>query len=132
PNYTVFDEDRYFTPGNAPCVFEVGGVRFGLVICEDIWFPAPAARAQVAGAQVLVVPNGSPYHTRPQALRREQTVARAGGTGLPIVYVNRMGGQDELVFDGASFVLDGDGTLAQQLPAWDGDARGGDFCGCGP
>jgi NAD+ synthase (glutamine-hydrolysing) len=118
PNYTVFDEERYFTPGNAPCVFDVDGVRFGVVICEDIWLPAPAARAQVAGAQVLLVPNGSPYHTRQQALRREQAVARAGETGLPIVYVNRVGGQDELVFDGASFVLDGDGTLAQQLPAW--------------
>jgi len=118
PNYTVFDEERYFTPGNAPCVFDVDGVRFGLVICEDIWFPGPAARAQVAGAQVLLVPNGSPYHTRQQALRREQVVARAGETGLPVVYVNRVGGQDELVFDGASFVVDADGTPAQQLPAW--------------
>jgi NAD+ synthase (glutamine-hydrolysing) len=132
PNYTVFDEERYFTPGNAPCVFDVGGVRFGLVICEDIWFPAPAARAQVAGAQVLLVPNGSPYHTRQQALRREQTVARAGETGLPIVYVNRVGGQDELVFDGASFVLDGDGALAQQLPAWHETVAIVDFDGARP
>jgi NAD+ synthetase len=118
PNYTVFDEERYFTPGNAPCVFDVDGLRFGLVICEDIWFPGPAARAQVAGAQVLLVPNGSPYHTRQQALRREQVVARARETGLPVVYVNRVGGQDELVFDGASFVVDADGAPAQQLPAW--------------
>jgi NAD+ synthase (glutamine-hydrolysing) len=118
PNYTVFDEQRYFTPGNAPCVFDVDGVRVGLVICEDIWFPGPAARAQVAGAQMLLVANGSPYHTRQQAQRHEQAVARTSETGLPIVYVNRVGGQDELVFDGASFVLDGDGTLAQQLPAW--------------
>src|SRR5450432_2490769 len=64
PNYNVFDEQRYFTPGNAPCVFDVDGISFGLVICEDIWFPAPAARAKVAGAQVLLVANGSPYHTR--------------------------------------------------------------------
>jgi NAD+ synthase (glutamine-hydrolysing) len=118
PNYTVFDEQRYFAPGNAPCVFDVDGVRFGLVICEDVWFPAPAARAQNVGAQVLLVANGSPYHTRQQALRREQAAARAGETGMPIVYVNRVGGQDELVFDGASFVLDADGALAQQLPAW--------------
>ncbi|HQR11615.1 MAG TPA: NAD+ synthase [Casimicrobiaceae bacterium] len=118
PNYTVFDERRYFTPGNSPCVFDVDGICFGLVICEDIWFPEPAAHAQVAGAQVLVVANGSPFHTRQQVLRREQAAARAGETGLPIVYVNRMGGQDELVFDGASFVLDADGALAQQLPAW--------------
>jgi NAD+ synthase (glutamine-hydrolysing) len=118
PNYTVFDEQRYFAPGNAPCVFDVDGVRFGLVICEDVWFPAPAARANGAGAQVLLVANGSPYHTRQQALRRDQAAARAGETGMPIVYVNRVGGQDELVFDGASFVLDADGGLAQQLPAW--------------
>ncbi len=118
PNYTVFDEQRYFAPGNAPCVFDVDGVRFGLVICEDIWFPGPAARAQVAGAQVLLVANGSPFHTRQQALRRKQAVARACETGLAVVYVNRVGGQDELVFDGASFVVDADGELAQQLPAW--------------
>ena len=118
PNYTVFDEQRYFMPGAAPCVFEVDGVRFGLVICEDIWFPEPAAQARAAGAQVLLVANGSPFHTRQQSLRREQTAARASETGLPVVYDNRVGGQDELVFDGASFVLDADGTLAQQLPAW--------------
>jgi len=132
PNYTVFDEERYFTPGNATCVFDVDGLRFGLVICEDIWFPAPAARAQVAGAQVLLVANGSPYHTRQQALRREQAAARAGETGLPIVYVNRVGGQDELVFDGASFVLGADGALAQQLPAWHETVAIVDFDGARP
>ncbi len=132
PNYTVFDEQRYFTPGNAPCVFDVDGVRVGLVICEDIWFPPPAAHAQVAGAQVLVVPNGSPYHTRQQALRREQVAARASETGLPVVYVNRVGGQDELVFDGASFVLDADGSLAQQLPAWHETLAIVDFDGARP
>ena len=118
PNYTVFDEQRYFEPGDAPCVFDVGDVRFGVVICEDIWFPEPAAAARAAGAHVLLVANGSPYHTRQQALRRQQVEARTRETGLPVVYVNRVGGQDELVFDGASFVLDGDGALAQQLPAW--------------
>ncbi|MFO1324572.1 MAG: NAD+ synthase [Burkholderiales bacterium] len=118
PNYTVFDEERYFDPGIAPCVFDVDGVRVGVVICEDIWFPEPAARAKAAGAQVLVVPNGSPYHTRQQALRRQQTDARTRECGLPIAYVNRVGGQDELVFDGASFVVDADGALAQQVPAW--------------
>ena len=106
PNYTVFDEERYFEPGTAPCVFEVGGVRVATIICEDVWFPGPAARAKAAGAQVIVVPNGSPYHTRQQALRREQVSARARENGVPIVYVNRVGGQDELVFDGASFVVD--------------------------
>jgi NAD+ synthase (glutamine-hydrolysing) len=132
PNYTVFDEQRYFTPGNAPCVFDVDGVSFGLVICEDIWFPAPAARAQAAGAGVLLVPNGSPYHTRQQALRREQAVARAGETGLAVVYVNRVGGQDELVFDGASFVIAPDGALAQQVPAWHEAVAIVDFDGAHP
>jgi NAD+ synthase/NAD+ synthase (glutamine-hydrolysing) len=118
PNYTVFDEQRYFEPGGAPCVVDVDGLAVGLVICEDCWFPAPAKQAQAAGARLLVVANGSPYHTRQQALRREQVSARARETGLPVVYVNRVGGQDELVFDGASFVTDAAGHVVQQLPAW--------------
>jgi NAD+ synthetase len=118
PNYTVFDEQRYFEPGCEPCLIDVAGVRVGIVICEDIWFPGPARRAREAGAEVIVVPNGSPYHTRQQALRREVVTARVRENGLPVVYVNRVGGQDELVFDGASFVVDGEGGIAQQLPAW--------------
>ncbi|MCC7325809.1 MAG: NAD+ synthase [Burkholderiales bacterium] len=118
PNYTVFDEERYFEPGTEACVFDVDGVRIGLIVCEDVWFPGPAADAKVAGAQVLVVANGSPYHTRQQALRRAQVEARVRECRLPVVYVNRVGGQDELVFDGASFVVDAAGALAQQLPAW--------------
>ncbi|HEY5861869.1 MAG TPA: NAD+ synthase [Casimicrobiaceae bacterium] len=118
PNYTVFDEERYFEPGTAPCVFEVAGVRVATIICEDVWFPEPAARAKAAGAEVIVVPNGSPYHTRQQALRREQVSARARENGVPIVYVNRVGGQDELVFDGASFVVAASGEVVQQFPAW--------------
>ena len=104
PNYTVFDEDRYLEPGTAPCVFDVAGVRCAAIICEDVWFPGPAAQAKAAGAEVIVVPNGSPYHTHQQQLRREQVGARARENGVSIVYVNRVGGQDELVFDGASFV----------------------------
>jgi NAD+ synthetase len=118
PNYTVFDEERYFEPDGVPCVFEVDGVRCGVIICEDVWFPEPAARARLAGAQLIVVPNGSPYHTRQQQLRCEQVGARARETGLPVVYVNRVGGQDELVFDGASFVVDAQGAVVQQMPAW--------------
>jgi NAD+ synthetase len=118
PNYTVFDEERYFLPGEAPRVVDVGGVAVGLVICEDCWFPGPVQQAKAAGAQLVVVANGSPYHTRQHALRREQVAARARETGLPLVYVNRVGGQDELVFDGASFVADASGEVAQQLPAW--------------
>ena len=118
PNYTVFDEERYFEPGDRACVIDIDGLACGLVICEDLWFDGPAAQAKAAGAQVLIVANGSPYHTRQQALRREQVSARARETGLPIVYVNRVGGQDELVFDGASFVADARGAVVQQLPAW--------------
>jgi NAD+ synthase (glutamine-hydrolysing) len=118
PNYTVFDEDRYFQPGTAPCVFDVDGVRCGLVICEDCWFEEPSAQARSAGAQLIVVPNGSPYHTRQQTARRAQVEARVRENGVPFVYVNRVGGQDELVFDGASFVMDAAGATAQQLPAW--------------
>ncbi|MET0346034.1 MAG: NAD+ synthase, partial [Casimicrobiaceae bacterium] len=118
PNYTVFDEERYFEPGTAPCVFDVAGVRVATIICEDVWFPEPAARAKAAGAEVIVVPNGSPYHTRQQALRRQQVSARARENGVPIVYVNRVGGQDELVFDGASFVVAASGEVVQQFPAW--------------
>ena len=132
PNYTVFDEDRYFRPGSAPCVFDVAGVRVAVVICEDIWFPGPARAAREAGAQLIVVPNGSPYHMRQQALRREVVLARAKENGLPVVYVNRMGGQDELVFDGASFIVDGDGQLAQQLPAWQETVALAEFDGAKP
>ncbi|HET9339168.1 MAG TPA: NAD+ synthase [Casimicrobiaceae bacterium] len=118
PNYTVFDEQRYFTPGDTPCVVDVEGTRVGLVICEDVWFPGPAAETKAAGAQVLVVPNGSPYHTRQQAARLAVVTARARENAMPVVYVNRVGGQDELVFDGASMVVAADGTVAQQVPAW--------------
>lgn len=118
PNYTVFDEDRYFEPGTSPCVINVGGVNVGLIICEDIWFDGPARQARDAGAELLVVANGSPWHTGQHALRLAQVRARAKQTGLPLLYVNRVGGQDELVFDGASFALAADGSVAQQLPAW--------------
>ena len=118
PNYTVFDEQRYFAPGDAPCVVDVDGVRCGLIICEDVWFPHAAAQSHEAGAQVLIVPNGSPYHTKQQAARLAVVAARAKENGVAIVYVNRVGGQDELVFDGASMVVAADGSVAQQVPAW--------------
>ena len=118
PNYTVFDEARYFAPGASPCVFEAGGVAVGVVICEDIWRPNAAAQARDAGATLIVVPNGSPYHMRQHADRRAAIEARTRECGLPVVYVNRVGGQDELVFDGASFVADASGAIVQQVPAW--------------
>jgi NAD+ synthase (glutamine-hydrolysing) len=132
PNYTVFDEQRYFEPGSDPCIVDIAGVRVGVVICEDIWFPGAARQACAAGAQLIVVPNGSPYHTRQQGLRRGVVTARARETGLAVVYVNRVGGQDELVFDGASFVVDGAGELAQQVPAWQEAVALVEFAGATP
>jgi NAD+ synthetase len=132
PNYTVFDEERYFAAGTDPCVFSVDGTRVGVIICEDVWIPEPAAQARAAGAQVLVVPNGSPYHTKQQALRREQVSARARECGIAVVYVNRVGGQDELVFDGASLVIDARAQLAQQVPAWHETIALVDFEGAAP
>jgi NAD+ synthase (glutamine-hydrolysing) len=119
PSYTVFDEPRYFTAGDAPCVFEHEGIQCGVLICEDIWLPGPAAGARGAGAQLLVVANGSPYHMAQHAHRREQVGARVQETGLAVIYANCVGGQDELVFDGASFVMNANGSIAQQLPAWE-------------
>ncbi len=132
PNYTVFDEERYFEPGVEPCVFDVEGVRCGVVICEDCWFEDPARQARDAGAALFVVPNGSPYHTRQHAARVAQIEARVRETGVPFVYVNRVGGQDELVFDGASFVMDADGAIAQQLPAWHETIAIAEFNGAAP
>jgi NAD+ synthase (glutamine-hydrolysing) len=132
PNYTVFDEDRYFAPGTAPCVFDVDGVRCGVIVCEDCWFADPAAEARKAGAQLIIVPNGSPYHTTQRAARRAQVEARVRENGLPFVYVNRVGGQDELVFDGASFVMDAAGVVAQQLPAWHETVAIAEFDGAQP
>jgi NAD+ synthase (glutamine-hydrolysing) len=140
PNYTVFDEQRYFDPGDQPCVFEVGGVRFGINICEDTWgrqgpllaspdhdgrhadvaaqtrvASAPRA-AREAGAEVLLVLNASPYHLRKQHARYDVMRERVTETRMPLVYANMVGGQDELVFDGASFALNRSGNLTHQLP----------------
>ncbi|WP_324780613.1 NAD+ synthase [Thiobacillus sedimenti] len=119
PNHSVFDEQRVFDSGDAPCVFDCGGVRFGLNICGDIWEPGPATRAMEAGADWLLVPNASPYHLNKERDRYAVARSRQVETGLPIVYANLVGGQDELVFDGASFVLDAEGEIAAQCPAWE-------------
>jgi NAD+ synthase (glutamine-hydrolysing) len=118
PNYAVFDEKRYFIADTAPQVFACAGVQIGLLICEDIWFERAAAQAKAAGAQLLAVINGSPYNTHQHAARREVLSARAIETGLPIAYVNMVGGQDELVFDGGSLVMHANGDVAQQLPVF--------------
>jgi NAD+ synthase (glutamine-hydrolysing) len=116
PNYQVFDEKRYFTPGSAPCVVDIAGVRVGLSICEDIWEEAPTAAAAAAGAQLLININSSPYHRGKRAERWELVGRRAADHCLPIVYLNQVGGQDELVFDGGSFAVDGGGRLVGAAP----------------
>lgn len=118
PNHSVFDEKRIFNSACAACVFECDGVRFGLAICGDIWDPGPATWAAAAGAQCLLVPNASPYHLNKQAARYRVAEARIGETGLSLVYANLVGGQDELVFDGASFAMNADGKIVAQYPAW--------------
>jgi NAD+ synthase (glutamine-hydrolysing) len=118
PNYKVFDEKRYFTAGRAPTLVDVRGVRAALLVCEDIWEPEPAAQARAAGAEVLLVINASPYQLHKQRERERVAGARVREAGLPLVYLNLIGGQDELMFDGNSFVLAADGALTQRLPAW--------------
>lgn len=119
PNYSVFDERRYFTPGNSPCIFEMQGVKFALNICADIWEDHTAQRAYEAGAQVLLVLNASPYHIDKQSLRYKIIRDRIGETGLAVIYANMVGGQDELVFDGASFAMDAHGALTHQFVSFE-------------
>jgi len=119
PNYEVFDEERYFESGAAACVVTVKGVRCGINICADVWEAGAADLARDAGAQVLLVLNASPYHIGKQQLRAEILRERIAATGLPVIYANLVGGQDELVFDGGSFALDAKGKLLCQLPKFD-------------
>jgi len=116
PNYDVFDEKRYFDVGREPCVFDLKGVRFALAICEDIWFPRVPEAARAAGAQVMLSINASPYHKRKQSTRHAIFRDWIRATGMPMVACNLVGGQDELVFDGASCVLDASGALVRQGP----------------
>ncbi len=118
PNYQVFDERRYFTPGQDTLVFEVDGVRLGLLICEDAWFDAPARLAREAGAQVLAVINASPFHVGKGQERSDRMSDRARAAGLPLIYAHLVGGQDEVVFDGGSFAVGADGRLAARAPAF--------------
>lgn len=118
PNYGVFDEMRVFEAGPMPGPVDFRGVRIGIPICEDIWTPDVPECLQESGAEILIVPNGSPYDTEKTDQRLQHALARVTETGLPLVYVNQVGGQDELVFDGASFVLNVDHSLAIQAPDW--------------
>lgn len=121
PNYDVFDEDRYFTAGDKPMVFAVDGLRFGVVICEDFWFDYAPNAAKLAGAQVLLALNASPFHMNKQHARLDVARDHVTKLGLPIVAANLVGGQDELVFDGLSFGLDRHGKLAAQALAYSED-----------
>ena len=118
PNYSVFDEERYFRPGHGPEVATVAGVRIGIAICEDVWTPGPCLAARAAGAELVVALNGSPFEVGKQA-RREAVLAQcAQAAGLPIAYANLVGGQDELVFDGGSCLLDAQGRVCMRAPAF--------------
>ena len=119
PNYTVFDEKRYFSTGNNALVFSVKGTCFGVNICEDTWFSRAPAQARAAGAQVLLVLNASPYHMGKEGRRLDEMRERIQETGMAIVYAHLVGGQDEFIFDGASFVMNTQGIVTTQLPQFE-------------
>jgi NAD+ synthase (glutamine-hydrolysing) len=116
PNYRVFDEKRYFSAGAAPCVVELAGVKVGITICEDLWWPGPAAQSAAAGAELIVNLSASPYEQGKPARREQVFAARAAEAGCPVLSVNLVGGQDELLFDGSSFALAADGTPVARAP----------------
>ena len=122
PNYQVFDERRYFTPGDTVCVFEAGeagfGVKVGLLICEDAWFEQPAQLAKDAGAELLAVINASPFHVGKGRERESMMRVRVEACGLPLVYAHLVGGQDEVIFEGHSFALQSDASLAGRAPSF--------------
>jgi len=119
PNYGVFDEKRIFAVGDSPGLYEVAGVRLGVPICEDIWARGPCDTLASGGAEILLVPNGSPFRRTSDDERLDVARARVAETGLPMVYVNQIGGQDELVFDGGSFALQSDGAICMSLPMFE-------------
>ncbi len=123
PNYSVFDEKRVFAPGPMPGPVSFRDIRIGVPICEDIWTEEVCECLAETGAEMLLVPNGSPFTKNKHDTRMGLSVARVAETGLPLAYVNQFGGQDELVFDGASFVLNPGGHLAVQMPAWESAIR---------
>lgn len=124
PNYGTFDEKRIFVPGPLPDPVEFRGIKLGLPICEDGWLPEVSAHLKAKGAELLISVNGSPYEIDKEERRLDQVfAARVAETGLPLIFLNRVGGQDELVFDGCSFVLQADGGLAHRLPDWEEHLR---------
>jgi len=121
PNYGVFDEQRVFKAGGLPDPIEFRGHKLGVMICEDIWFADVAQHLKAQGAEILVSPNGSPYNVGKQYRRFEVAKARVADTGLPLLYVNQVGGQDELVFDGGSYVMDAAGQILQMAKHFEED-----------
>ena len=119
PNYSVFDEKRYFTPGSVACVVDIQGIPVALTICEDIWMPGPASQARAAGARLMLNLNASPFHTGKGEEREALLRQRVAEGGMAIVYVNQVGGQDELVFDGESLVVDAQGRTVLRAPAFE-------------
>jgi NAD+ synthase (glutamine-hydrolysing) len=119
PNYKVFDEKRYFRPASSATVAEIRGTRVGILICEDIWESEPVRLARIGGAELLITINASPYEIHKQRERESIARRRVLDVGLPLVYVNLLGGQDELVFDGNSFVMDASGTVVMRAPPFE-------------
>lgn len=119
PNYSVFDEKRYFTAGLDHCVVDYKGVKLGITVCEDIWHDGPVEGAVEQGAQVIININGSPYHSKKIEERNDVVCGKANKLGVPIIYVNQVGGQDELVFDGASFATDAQGHVVHQMVSFE-------------
>jgi len=119
PNYSVFDEKRYFDQGSEPCIFEIEGIRFALNVCADVWEPETARQARDAGAQVLLVINASPYAIDKLEARHQVIRERIAETGMSVVYANMVGGQDELIFDGGSFAMDRNGELTAQCAVFE-------------
>ncbi len=118
PNYGVFDEKRYFQAGNETCVVELKGYRLGLLICEDLWFPEPVDAAKAAGAEMILSINASPYNREKPYIRKTLMAGHCQRTHLPLVYLNQIGGQDELIFDGCSKVFDAAGNMTHRLTAF--------------
>ena len=119
PNYSVFDEKRYFEPGKETAVFKLKDTKIGINICEDIWYPSPAKKCKEAGAELIIVINGSPYEKGGQLKREAIVTERISEIMLPIVYLNMVGGQDELVFDGTSFVMNTEGEITYRAPSFE-------------
>jgi len=118
PNYSVFDEKRYFVPGSEPLVVEIRGVACAVLVCEDVWEPEPMRQACEAGARIALVLNASPFHIDKGREREAVVRQRIEESAIPVLYVNQVGGQDELVFDGESFVMDAQGNIGQRAPAF--------------